>query len=233
MAPTGPSPGRGRQPGHDGAAGRLAKGGWRSPDPGSNLTLRDPPSRLRTLEDRPIRPEGDHVLYWMVAARRTRHSFALAHAAARAAELGKPLVVLEALRAGHRWASDRLHAFVLEGMADNARAFADRGVAYHPYLEPEPGAGRGLLAALAERACSVVTDDAPFYFLPGMVAAAAERLPVRLELVDGNGLLPLARLAPRCGTGRCTSAGTSSSASRAISSRGRPPTRGTSSIFRG
>ena len=37
----------------------------------------------------------------------------------------------------------------------------------------------------------VVTDDFPAFFLPRMVAAAAEKLKVRLETVDGNGLLPM------------------------------------------
>ncbi|HVK84867.1 MAG TPA: deoxyribodipyrimidine photolyase, partial [Kofleriaceae bacterium] len=106
----------------------------------------------------------------MIAARRSTWSFALDHAIARAAELGRPLLVLEPLRAGYRWASDRLHAFVLQGMADNARAFAAAGITYLPYVEPEPGAGRGLLAALARRACLVVTDEQPGFFLPHMVA---------------------------------------------------------------
>jgi len=127
----------------------------------------------------------------MIAARRSTWSFALDHAIARAAELGRPLLVLEPLRAGYRWASDRLHAFVLQGMADNARAFAAAGITYLPYVEPEPGAGRGLLAALARRACLVVTDEQPGFFLPHMVAAAGGKLDVRLEQVDGNGLLPL------------------------------------------
>jgi deoxyribodipyrimidine photo-lyase len=48
-----------------------------------------------------------------------------------------------------------------------------------------------LLAALAARSAVVVTDDAPISFLPRMVAAAGAALPVRLELVDGCGLLPL------------------------------------------
>jgi deoxyribodipyrimidine photo-lyase len=127
----------------------------------------------------------------MVAARRRRANFALQRAVGLARELGRPLLVLEALRCGHRWASDRLHTFVLQGMADNAADFADAGVTCWSYVEPEPGAGRGLLAALGERACAVVTDDFPCFFLPRMVAAAAARLPVRLEAVDGNGLLPL------------------------------------------
>jgi deoxyribodipyrimidine photo-lyase len=38
----------------------------------------------------------------------------------------------------------------------------------------------------------VVTDRFPCFFLPRMVESAAARLSVRLESVDGNGLLPLA-----------------------------------------
>jgi len=139
-----------------------------------------------------VREDGSFVLYWMIAARRATWNFALERAVEHAVKLGKPLVVLEALRAGYRWASERLHAFVIEGMADNARAFAGRPVTYFPYVEPEPGTGKGLLEALAESACVVVTDDAPVFFLPRMVAATAARLPVLLEGVDSNGLLPLA-----------------------------------------
>ena len=88
-------------------------------------------------------------------------------------------------------ASDRLHAFVINGMRDNHDAFARRNVAYYPYVEPKPGAGRGLLAALAAHAALVVTDEFPCFFLPRMVAAAGRALDVRLEQVDACGLLPL------------------------------------------
>jgi deoxyribodipyrimidine photo-lyase len=79
-------------------------------------------------------------------------------------------------------------------MADHAGRLARSEALYYPYVEAAPGAGRGLLAALASRACVVVTDDSPVFFLPRMVAAAA-RLPVALEKVDANGLLPLAAAA--------------------------------------
>jgi deoxyribodipyrimidine photo-lyase len=36
-----------------------------------------------------------------------------------------------------------------------------------------------------------VTDDFPSFFIPNMVRAASRKLPVRLEQVDSNGLLPL------------------------------------------
>ena len=65
------------------------------------------------------------------------------------------------------------------------------GVAYAPWIEPEAGAGKGLLRELAGDACAVVTDGFPSYFLPRMLEAAAEQVPVRLEAVDSNGILPL------------------------------------------
>jgi len=150
-----------------------------------------PGIRVRALNDAPAATGRDYVLYWMIAARRVRWNFGLQHAAAWAEDLGVPLLVLEPLRSGYRWASDRLHAFVLQGMADNAVRLGRAGVAYYPYLEPASGAGRGLLAALAQHAAVVVTDDYPAFFLPRMLAAAAPQVPARFEAVDSNGLLPL------------------------------------------
>ncbi len=152
---------------------------------------RVPAERLRAANEAPVRRDGAYVLLWATALRRTSWSFTLDRAVEWSRELSRPVLILEALRAGYPFASARLHAFVLQGMADNARTCADAGVGYHPYVEPSPGAGRGLLAALAARACVVVTDDAPFFFLPRMLASAAARLPVRVEAVDGNGLLPV------------------------------------------
>lgn len=148
-------------------------------------------SRITAVNAAPLRARGRYVLYWMIAARRTAYSCALDRAIARAVELGRPLLVLEPLRVGYRWASERMHAFVLAGMADNAAAFGKAGITYLPYVEPEAGRGGGLLEALAAQASVVVTDEQPGFFLPRMVAAAGARLDVLLEQVDGNGLLPL------------------------------------------
>lgn len=150
-----------------------------------------PQSRLRAVNDRELRPDGDFVLYWMIANRRTRYNFALQRAVMEAERLGKPLVVLEALRVGYRWASDRHHRFILQGMAENRRRLQAAGVTCWSYVEPSPGAGKGLLAALAARACLVVTDAWPCFFLPKMVTSAGRALTVRLEEVDSVGLLPM------------------------------------------
>ncbi len=155
-----------------------------------------PDLRLRAGNDGEVRPDGDFVVYWMTAARRRRSNFALQRAVEHAQNLGKPLVVLEALRCGYAWASDRLHRFVLDGMRGNAAAFSGAAVTYYPYVEPRADAGKGLLAALAQRACVVVGDDFPCFHGPAMTAAAARQIPCRFELVDGNGVVPL-RVADR------------------------------------
>ncbi len=149
-----------------------------------------PTSRIRVLRDAPPRRPARYVLYWMIAARRLTDNFGLQQAAWWSRELGLPLVVFEPLRVAYPWASDRLHAFVLQGMAEHRTAAAARGVRYYPYVEPTP--------ALA-RACSSVsrrTRCCRDGRLPELLPAADGRrrraaAGVRLEAVDCNGLVPM------------------------------------------
>lgn len=150
-----------------------------------------PACRIRAVRDLPPRGDGGMVLYWMVASRRLESNFGLQRAAEWARELRKPLVILEPLRSGYRWASERLHRFVLDGMADHAAAKLPPGVNYYPYVEPNSHAGEGLLETLAEQAAVIVTDDYPCFFLPALLRWAGRQLAVRLEAVDSNGLLPI------------------------------------------
>ncbi len=150
-----------------------------------------PTQRVAVATDMPVRPDGRYVLYWMTSARRTSWNFALQRAVEWSVHLQRPLVVFEPLRCGYRWACDRFHAFVIHGMVDNAAACAKAGVTYLPYVEDAVGHGRGLLVHLASDACVVIGDDHPGFFLPHLIAGAARQLPLRFEVVDGNGLLPL------------------------------------------
>lgn len=151
-----------------------------------------PEIRVRSVNQAPVEPKRGFVLYWMTAARRTERNFGLQRAVEWAIDLKKPLVVLEALRCGYPRASDRLHRFIMDGMLDNRARCKGKPVLYYPYLERAHGEGKGLLKALAGHACVIVTDDFPAFFLPRMLEAAGERLPIRLEAVDSNGILPLA-----------------------------------------
>lgn len=150
-----------------------------------------PAIRVRSANSLPVLQSKDFVLYWMISSRRVTWNFALDRAVEWAKKLQKPLVILEALRCSYPWASDRIHRFVIDGMAENACWLEGTGVLYYPYLEFAPNAGRELLSSLAGRACIVVTDEFPCFFLPRMVASAARQTPVLMEVVDSNGLLPM------------------------------------------
>jgi deoxyribodipyrimidine photo-lyase len=130
----------------------------------------------------------------MQSARRLVRNHALDHALAAAAERRLPLVVYEGLRLDYPWASERLHRFVLEGMAANRRAAARLGLAYWPFVETPDRPARGLLRRLGERAALVVTDDFPAFVVPRQSAALAARADVLVLAVDGNGVVPLSQL---------------------------------------
>ncbi len=74
----------------------------------------------------------------MIAARRTRWNFALQHAVNLCAELKAPLLILEALDSDYPWANDRIHRFVLDGMAANAAACRASRAVYYPFVERTP-----------------------------------------------------------------------------------------------
>lgn len=151
--------------------------------------------RIRVANAAPLRPGRELVLHWMAASRRVRFNPALERAVALARELGRPLVVLEVLRCDEPHASDRLHAFALQGMADVARGLAGRAL-HHPHVEPARGAADGLVLALAARACAVVADDFPVPEAARALEDVARRADVRVEAVDGCALVPF-RLAGR------------------------------------
>ena len=124
-----------------------------------------PEIRLLTKNEAAVRGDGEYVLYWMIATRRARWNFALDRAVEWAPELGKPLLVLEALRCDYRWASDRVHRFVLDGMRDNATASAGLGSRLLPVCRARRGSGQGPPRALAA-ACRGRRDRRVSLLLP-------------------------------------------------------------------
>lgn len=147
--------------------------------------------RVTAENDQQVNAQGRYVLYWMTAQRRLQDNFALDQAVHWAVTLGKPLLLFEALRVNYRWANDRLHTFVLQGMSERQKKLDNLAVDYFPYVEPEQHKAEGLITALAGSACVVVTDDFPCFFLPALLRKAARMLQVRLEKVDSAGLLPM------------------------------------------
>lgn len=85
--------------------------------------------RLRSLND--AEPaDGDHVLYWMQAAARTRTNHALEYAVQRANDLEVPLLVVFGLWDGYPSATARTFRFLVEGLSDVATNLATRNVGF-------------------------------------------------------------------------------------------------------
>lgn len=150
-------------------------------------------ARVRKVNDEPTRSRGQYVLYWCQMFRRLGHNHALDYALHMARHLKKPLVVYEALKLNYPWASARHHAFILEGMAENASAAREMGLTYWPFVETPGDAGHGLVKKLAADAVLIVTDDFPAFIVPAHNRAIA-RLDVAVHAVDSNSVVPLAML---------------------------------------
>jgi deoxyribodipyrimidine photo-lyase len=146
-----------------------------------------PEIRWQAVNSQAIEPNGQFVVYWMHAFHRLGWNYSLQRAADWARHLRKPLLVVELLGCGNRWDSDRHHRFVLDGMKRHARRLEGRTTSYYPYVEPKPGEAMRLVSALARRSCLVIGDEFP---IP-QAGQPYGALPVRVELVDSNGLLPL------------------------------------------
>ena len=149
------------------------------------------PIRLQTLNEHPIDASKPYILYWMTSARRPTCNFALEHAIELANQHNKGLIVFEGLRMDYRWASDRFHQFVREGMRNNQHSFSKTKVTYIPCLETPNHPIKDILWSLIEQAASVVTDYFPAFFLPKMTNLVAQKCPVQFQQVDGNGIYPI------------------------------------------
>ena len=146
--------------------------------------------RITEGNDCPVNQEGEFVLYWMTAYRRAKWNYALQRAVDWSLELGKGLLVVEVLPVDYPWASQRFHQFVLDGMKENWSEFNRQGTKYLALLEERPNQASRFLQRLAEKASLVVTDEFPSS-PDGRSDETKTGIPVRIERVDSNGLLPL------------------------------------------
>lgn len=150
-----------------------------------------PAARVARLNGHPERSGGEFVLYWIQAYHRAEQNWALTAAIEAANRLDRPLLVYHGLGFTYPHANDRIHRFILEGVAELRERFERRGIGYHFYLRRRPEDPNDVLYRLARRAALVVTDDFPAFFLPERTRRAAGRLDVALWAVDGNGIVPL------------------------------------------
>lgn len=150
-------------------------------------------SRVTQLNQAKVNTKGRYVLYWMQMFKRASHNYALNFAIQMANERQLPLVVYEGLKFYYPWANDRIHTFILEGVAEKQAEFSERGIRYIFYLQRNKRDPRNTVAKLAREAALLVTDDYPCFIIPEHNERIAQlNLPV--YAVDANGMVPLSAL---------------------------------------
>ncbi len=153
--------------------------------------------RIRALNRAPIRPKAKYVLYWSQMNRRVESNQALLHAVSRANELELPVLYYEALTCSYPGANDRLHTFILEGAADQARRLSQLGLGYCFYLRRRISDPNDVLYRLGEEAACVVSDDYPTFVAARHNESVPAKLAVLYEVVDASCVVPMSRLEKR------------------------------------
>jgi deoxyribodipyrimidine photo-lyase len=143
------------------------------------------PSRVRSLNDRPLGDRGP-VVYWMQQAQRARCNHALEYAIETANELDRPLVVLFALARAYPEATARHYTFLLEGLAETRGQLAGRGVA----LVVEIGEPPETAVRWARRASAVVCDRGYLRHQRAWRRDLASRAEVRVVQVEADAVVP-------------------------------------------
>ena len=125
--------------------------------------------------------------------KRASYNYALNFAIEMANERALPLVVYEGLKYYYPWANDRIHTFILEGVAEKRAEFERRGIRYIFYLQRHARDAQDTVAKLAKQAALLVTDDYPCFIVPRHNETIA-KLDLPAYAVDANGMIPLALL---------------------------------------
>jgi deoxyribodipyrimidine photo-lyase len=139
-----------------------------------------------------VDPNGRMVVYWMQRAQRATDNPALDAAIDAANELGKPLVVFLGIVPFYPNANQRHYAFLLDGVAETARAVEARGAAFvfRPYPEHD------LLVLVRDAAAAlVIGDENPMREPDRWRRVVGQRLRIPLVTIDADVVVPTSLIA--------------------------------------
>jgi deoxyribodipyrimidine photo-lyase len=152
-----------------------------------------PSTRIRILNDAEPRSDARYVLYWMQQSQRARFNPALEYALDEANARDLPVLVCFGLTDGYPEANARHYTFVLEGLAEVARALAERGIAFV--------IGRGspdeVALGFAQDAELIVCDRG--YLKPQRAwrTSVARQATCRVVQVEGDVVVPVETASPK------------------------------------
>ena len=153
--------------------------------------------RVRKLNDAPVRAGARYVLYWAQMNRRADSNHGLAWAAQLANELDLPVLCYEGLTCSYPQANDRLHTFILEGVAETRRRLKKLGVGYCFHLRRRRSDPDDALYRLAADAAAIVTDDYPTFIAARHNRSVPPKLGIAYYAVDSSCIVPMSRFEKR------------------------------------
>lgn len=142
--------------------------------------------RISELNDKDVQ-EGEYVLYWMQSSQRSEYNHALEHAALKANELEKPLLVAFGLMDDYPEASLRHYHFMLEGLQDVQKALEKRKIKF----VLQRGAPDEVALKLAKDAALVVCDRDYLRLQRKWREHLAEKAPCKVVQVETNVVVPV------------------------------------------
>ena len=154
------------------------------------MTVTDRVRLLNRAEQR----AGKYILYWSQMNRRAESNHALAYAAELANQLRLPVLFYEGLTCSYPHANDRLHTFLLEGVAETARRLAKLGIGYVFHLRRRRADPNDALYRLAQDAAAIVTDDYPVFVATSHNTSVPPKTGVPYYAVDSSCIVPMYRL---------------------------------------
>jgi len=143
--------------------------------------------RVQVLQEGDPDPDGRYVLYWMQQSVRTELNHALEYAIHRANELELPLLVGFGLMDDYPEANARHYAFLLEGLADVAKAFSKRTI----HFVVQRGAPAAVAIGLAGDAALVVCDRGYLRHLRQWREQLVEAVDVPVVQVESDVVVPV------------------------------------------
>jgi len=110
--------------------------------------------RIKVLNNKPIRQEGEFVFYWMQATQRVEHNQALDYAILLANKLNQPLLVYFSITNNYPEANQRHYYFMLEGLKEIQQSLAQKNIQFLiQNVSPEIG-----ICSVAKNSSVVVVD---------------------------------------------------------------------------
>lgn len=143
--------------------------------------------RIAALNREDEAVDGDYVLYWMQASQRAAHNPALELAISLADERGLPVLVGFGLMDDYPQANQRHYAFMLEGLADTARALETRGIGF----VIRRGAPQDVALDLGGKARLIVCDRGYLRHQRAWREEVAKKAKRRVVQVEGDVVVPV------------------------------------------